>query len=245
MYRTLLLALLLVAFSACKNTKSSDYESIPNKSKEILNKQNTFNTGQIHTVVVREVLPTTKYVYLLVDEGEEQFWIATISENVKVGNTYYYKGGLLKTNFESKEHNRMFDKIYLVSKLVELNHGNTSNQQQNGELNEKAPIQTVKTIEQKGSLKIAEIVSNPEKYSRKIVQISGVCTKINAGIMDRNWIHVKDGSKDGYDLVVTSDAFVPEGSTITMKAKVSVNKDFGAGYKYALILEEGVLVMQH
>ncbi len=244
---TLLLAL-LVLVSACTNnqkTKSSDYESIPNKSKEIINKQNASNTEQIHTVVVKEVLPTTKYVYLLVDEGEEPFWIATISKDVKIGNTYYYKGGLLKTNFESKEHNRMFDKIYLVSKLVELNHGNTANQQQTGELNKKAPTNTVKTIEQKGSIKISEIVNNPKSYEGKTVQISGVCTKINVGIMDRNWIHIKDGSKDEYDLVVTSDAFVPEGSTISIKATVTLNKDFGAGYKYALILEDGELVMQH
>jgi hypothetical protein len=60
--------------------------------------------------------------------------------------------------------------------------------------------------------------------------------------MDRNWIHIKDGSKDDYDLVITSDVFVPEGSVVTMKAQVSLNKDFGAGYKYDLILENGILV---
>ena len=60
--------------------------------------------------------------------------------------------------------------------------------------------------------------------------------------MERNWIHVKDGSKDDYDLVVTSNTFVPEGSKITIKATVSLNRDFGAGYTYDLILENGILV---
>lgn len=60
--------------------------------------------------------------------------------------------------------------------------------------------------------------------------------------MNRNWIHLKDGSKDDYDLVVTSDVFVPEGTALTLKAMVTLNKDFGAGYKYDLILENGTIV---
>lgn len=62
--------------------------------------------------------------------------------------------------------------------------------------------------------------------------------------MERNWIHLKDGTKNDFDLVVTSDTFVPEGSIITVKALVSLNKDFGAGYTYDLILENGTIT-QH
>lgn len=251
-YRTFTIILLII-FSACTNnqkTKTSEYKSIGNnseiESKESTNRLNPANPDEIHTVIVKEVLPTVKYVYLYVTEGEEQFWIATRSKEVKVGNTYYYKGGLLKTNFQSKEHNRLFEKIYLVSNLVELNHGNTSSGAQTNKI-EAATTQTKikNSVSEEGSIKIAAIINNPKTYEGKTVQISGVCTKTNAGIMDRNWIHVKDGSKDEYDLVVTSDAYVPEGSTITIKATVTLNKDFGAGYKYDLLLEDGILIKQH
>ena len=60
--------------------------------------------------------------------------------------------------------------------------------------------------------------------------------------MDRNWLHIQDGSQNDFDLVVTSNSFVPEGSKITIRAVVSLNRDFGAGYKYDLILENGALV---
>ena len=60
--------------------------------------------------------------------------------------------------------------------------------------------------------------------------------------MNRNWIHIKDGSKDDFDLVITTEAYIPEGATFTIKAMVSLNKDFGAGYKYDLILENGEVV---
>lgn len=248
-HKILFFTLIFVIFSSCRNnqnTKTSDYETIPKNSHKVLqesiNKSYVVNSEQIHKVVVKEVLPATKYVYLLVDEGKEPYWIATIHENISVGQTYSFKGGLLKTNFESKEHKRIFDKIYLVSKLVELNEGNTTNNQKTKDLTDKVQTKTVKTILQKGSIKIAEIVNNPQKYSGKSVQVSGICTKINPGIMNRNWIHLKDGSKDDYDLVVTSDVFVPMGTAITIKADVSINKDFGAGYTYSLILENGVLI---
>lgn len=240
-FTTFVLALIL----ACNNTqkvKSSDYKSLDENSKKVIENNDPSLNEDIHTVVVNEVLPTVKYSYLKVTENGEEFWIATRSKDIKVGNTYYYKGGLLKTNFESKEYKRVFEKMYLVSNLVALQHGTTSNSGQNNPTKENASIQTEKIVTHEGSIKIAEIVNNPQKYSGKSVQISGVCTKINPGIMNRNWIHLKDGSKDDYDLVVTSDVFVPEGTAITMKADVSINKDFGAGYTYSLILENGVLI---
>ena len=64
---------------------------------------------ELHTVTVIEVLPTSKYNYINVNEGDEQFWIAARKQDVIVGETYLYKGGLLKTNYESKEHNRLLE----------------------------------------------------------------------------------------------------------------------------------------
>ncbi len=208
-------------------------------------------TEGLHKVVVKEVLPTSKYVYLNVNEGDKQFWIATGKMEAKVGETYFYKGGLLKTNFESKAYNRVFETVYLVTNLVAEKHGNTAAKvtiDEYSEVKQKTPTKvaiethTDKEIQHKGSIKISELIANQKKYEGKTIQLTGVCTKINAGIMDRNWIHLKDGSKDDFDLVITSDLFVPEGSSITIKALVTLDKDFGAGYRYDLILENGVLI---
>jgi hypothetical protein len=97
-------------------------------------------------------------------------------------------------------------------------------------------------IENENSIKIVALVKNSKKYEGKSVQISGECVKINPNIMGRNWIHLKDGSKDDYDLVITSNTFVQVGSVVTMTGIVALNKDFGSGYFYAIILENGALV---
>ncbi len=203
-------------------------------------------TDDLHAIIVNEVLPTSKYIYLNVNEGERKYWVATRKQNVAKGMKYYYRGGLLKTNYESKEYNKVFDTVYLVSNLVAENHSSnsqelTNNKSSNNQTKDKQ-IHLGKIIEHKGSLKILELVNNQKKYEGKTVQLSGKCVKVNPGIMDRNWIHLKDGTNDDYDLVITSQSYVPEGTEITIKAQVTLNKDFGAGYTYKLILEDGVLV---
>jgi len=221
-----------------------------NTNSQITNKtQSSFAEG-LHTVVINEKLPASKYVYLKVTEAEEQYWIATRNQDIKIGGTYYYRSGLLKTNFESKEYNKVFEKIYLVSSLIPENHRNTTSsvksdntkKEENLIHKEASRAQTEKIIKQKGSITIAEIVANPQKFEGKTVQLTGKCIKINPNIMDRNWIHLQDGSKDDFDLVVTSNTFIPEGKIITIRALVSVNRDFGAGYRYDLILENGIII---
>jgi len=218
--------------------------------------QNSGSTGNfmdhLHSVVVNKTLPADKYVYLNVTENGKSFWIATRTQEVTVGNTYFYRDGLLKTNFESKEYQKTFDTIYLVSNLVPQVHGGNSVSSPTAPDFNKIPEEKptvnaesknpIKQVSQEGSIKIADIVDHPEKYENKTVQITGTIVKVNPNIMNRNWYHLKDGSKDDFDFVVTSNTYVPEGHTITIKADVHRNVDFGAGYKYELILENGEII---
>lgn len=220
---------------------------------------------EIHTVLIKEVLPTERYVYLQVLENQNTFWIATAKQDIQIGQTYFYRGGLLKTNFESKEHNRIFDKIYLVSKIVSSDHSRAmpsleamDPSDKNGAdevmLKEKPKSDVSKTeahasfSNQKNAassiesvLRISDLVKNPEAYEGKLIKLSGTCVKLNPQIMGRNWIHLRDGSMDDYDLVITSDIPVQEGTKVTMQGSVSLNKDFGAGYKYDILVEGGVV----
>ena len=221
----------------------------PDPSTQVVTSTDQSFSNDLHTISVNEVLPATRYVYLNVSEGDSKFWIATRKQEIKKGETYFYRGGLLKTNFESKEYNKVFDTIYLISNLVSKDHSqhtdnlNTSVQKSNPiAQKEDIPTHTEKIVEHKGSLTIAELIKDPKKYEGHTIQLSGKCVKVNPNIMDRNWLHLQDGSKDDYDLVITSNTFVPEGSAITIRATVVLNKDFGAGYKYDLILENGMLV---
>ena len=83
----------------------------------------------LHRVKLLEIQPTDSYVYLRVSEETKEFWIAARPSEYEVDSFYYYQEALLKKDFESKQLNRVFDSIYLVTKLVpELHHLSSENQ---------------------------------------------------------------------------------------------------------------------
>jgi hypothetical protein len=62
-------------------------------------------------------------------------------------------------------------------------------------------------------------------------------------IMNRNWIHIQDGTGDKLDLTVTTTENIALGSVVTLKGTIALDKDFGAGYRYDIIME-GAVVQQ-
>jgi hypothetical protein len=199
-------------------------------------------TSIMHEVKVLEVLPTDKYVYLNVIENDEAYWIATRMQNIEVGQRYFYNNGLLKTNFESKEYNRIFEKVYLVGNLVPVSHGQSTEIKQPKSTKIPSKNIHVNIAPKEGSIKIAEILKSPSKFKGKQVQVTGTCVKINANIMGRNWIHLQDGSQDDYDFVLTSSTAVPEGHVITMIGTLNLDRDFGSGYRYDVLIENAEIV---
>jgi hypothetical protein len=91
------------------------------------------------------------------------------------------------------------------------------------------------------TVKISELFKNRANYEGKTVTVSGTCVKINKMIMGRNWVHIDDGSMDG-DLTVTTLDEVPVGATVAMTGTITLNKDFGAGYRYEVIMENAQVV---
>jgi len=193
----------------------------------------------VHSVIVEEVLPTSSYVYLYVKEGEKSYWISTSNMEVKPGEAYLFHEVMEQVNFKSKELNRTFDTLYLVSNIVRINSKGDGHM--NADPSSTSPVGSVSV---EGSMKIADLVANKKAYAGQTVQLSGTCVKINKAIMGRNWIHLQDGSMNDYDLVITSDAMVPVGNSVTMTGVVTLDKDFGASYQYELIIEEGRVLEQ-
>jgi len=75
------------------------------------------------------------------------------------------------------------------------------------------------------------------------VQIKGKVVKVNAGIMGKNFFHLQDGSgKAGSnDLTVTTQQDVHVGDIVVVTGLVTLDRDFGAGYSYPVILEEATV----
>ena len=206
--------------------------------------QVVYPKNELHKVKVIDYLHASRYTYLNVAENDNDFWIAIPYTEVEKGQTYYYQGGVLMHNFESKEHNRIFEALYLVSAVSTspdldiLEKIPTPDPHSNTTLNTK--------IEQpENGIPLSELLENAENYKGETVVIKGQCVKLNRNIMGKNWIHLQDGTEDAngkkYDLTISTLEEVPPGHIVTFEGKISTNKDFGAGYVYALIMEEAII----
>jgi hypothetical protein len=61
--------------------------------------------------------------------------------------------------------------------------------------------------------------------------------------MEKNWFHIQDGtSNEGeFDLTITSlEEEIKLDEVITFEGTIVLNKDFGYGYKYDILLEDAV-----
>jgi len=92
-----------------------------------------------------------------------------------------------------------------------------------------------------GGKTVAEVFAEKDALGGQKVTVRGKVVKVNAGIMNTNWLHVRDGSgaEGTNDLTVTTAGTVPGvGDTVLLTGTVALNKDFGMGYSYDVIVED-------
>ena len=91
-----------------------------------------------------------------------------------------------------------------------------------------------------GGKTVAEVFAEKDQLAGQKVTVRGKVVKASGNIMDRHWLHVRDGSgsEGTNDLTVTMTSDPPKvGDTVVVTGQVSVNKDFGIGYQYDVIIE--------
>jgi hypothetical protein len=192
--------------------------------------------------VVQEVIQASKYTYLKVKEKDRAFWIAIAKREIEAGETISYAGGLEMKNFESKDLQRTFETIYFVDKISDqpsVPAGHPSIEMPHGmkPVIDKKEI-SIEPIE--GGITIGELFSNKDSYANKTVRIRGQVTKVNRAILGKNWVHLQDGTSGSgsFDLTVTTQEEVSVGDVVTFEGTIVLDKDFGAGYAYDVLMEE-------
>lgn len=237
--RIILLSIIILIFIGCEK---------PQENPQPQMAQQTQTAGSTLSGEITEFLQTPSYTYLNVKDNVQQKWIAVKRMEVEVGKTIYYEPGMEMKDFESKTLNRVFPSVWFVSKA-----GFAKSTQQNKSPSEmpmanphqmsqkKSETKSNVSVEKKqGELTIAELYKNLSKYDGKVITIKGKVTKFNANIMDRNWVHLQDGTdfNGKFDLTITTAINCKPGDIVTFSGKITLNKDFGAGYKYEVIMEQ-------
>ena len=72
------------------------------------------------------------------------------------------------------------------------------------------------------------------------INLKGTIVKVNNGIMGKNFLHLRDGTggEGTNDLTITSQETAEVDDVVEINGLVTVNRDFGFGYNYPLLIEE-------
>jgi hypothetical protein len=238
--------LLILAPFSCREKEQEQKEPQVQQQQQVQMQQGGAAAG-MHTVTVQEVIQATSYTYLKVKEADSEFWMAVTKRQIEAGAKISFAGGLEMKNFESKDLQRTFETIYFVGSIVS---GGAPAAQQSMTM----PHPVKPELEKKevsiepaeGGITIGELFANRDSYADKTVLIKGQVMKVNRAIMEKNWVHLQDGTGDsgGFDLTITTNEEVNVGDVVTFEGKITLNKDFGSGYSYEVLMEQAKLQTQ-
>jgi len=87
---------------------------------------------------------------------------------------------------------------------------------------------------------VADVNQNMTALAGQKISVQGKVVKVNNGIMGRNFVHVQDGTgaANTNNLIITSKQTAGVGDQVTVSGVVVVNRDFGSGYMYPLLIED-------
>lgn len=199
---------------------------------------------------VLEVKDVENYTYLLLKTDKGDTWVAVSTAPVIKGAAVTIVDAEQMDNFESKVLKKKFPKIFF-GKLEQpkLNAAQQAAQvaAAHGEAAKSPVMADVKVAKAGGAdgYTVGELNGKAAALKDKPVTVHAKVVKFSANIMGKNWVHVRDGSgaaKDGSDdVLVTTQEVAKVGDVVTFKGVLRTNKDFGAGYIYKVVVEDGKL----
>ncbi|OGU73064.1 MAG: hypothetical protein A2V93_00505 [Ignavibacteria bacterium RBG_16_34_14] len=220
----------LFLFTACDN-KENDIQQL---------RSDLPNT---HVVEVTEHTNASNYTYMKVKEKDNEYWIAVPQMEVEDGTILYFTRSMEMKNFQSKALDRTFDSILFVEDISQIPH---SSDGKISHPNVEATREDVKVEPLKDGYTIAKVFDEKESLEGKKIKVKGKVVKYNEGILDRNWIHIQDGTGDQgkHDLVITTTSSVQIGQTVIAEGTIALDKDFGSGYVYSVLLENSEIKVE-
>lgn len=211
------------AYAIQKNT-SEEQQNIP---------------GKISGKIV-DIVTTSGYTYTEIDTGKEKVWAAGPATALEIGDMIAISTRMPMKNFHSKAMDRDFPTLYFVDSFItdKKAPANTATGSPHGQIIQKQaakPIKGINKLENGNS--IAEIHAKKNSFDGKTIRVRGQVTKFTPDVMGKNWVHIRDSSSPE-DLTITTDSTVTLDDVVVIEGKLSLDKDFGYGYIYPLIVEQ-------
>lgn len=194
---------------------------------------------------VLEVLDVEAYTYLRLKTKEGEKWAAVTRASVKKGATVTVDAAAPMPNFESKALGRKFDMIYFGNLGGANAKAMASQPNPHGTSQPAAQVDKVAKATGADARTVAEVIGGSKALKDKSVTVRGKVVKVTSGILGMNWLHIQDGSgkaaDNTHDLIVTTKEPAAVGDVVSAKGTVRTDVNVGAGYQYAVLVENASL----
>jgi hypothetical protein len=233
-------SLAVCSFLACTKSEPEKPAAAPTAATAAVPAPTTSIQGS-----VLEVLPASPYTYLRVKAAQGEVWTAVPAADVKVGATVNVLVQVRMDQFQSSALKRTFDSVYMGT-LAGAAPAAAAPAAAAPAAPHAAPafptIEKVAKATGADAHSIAEIYAKKKDLKDRTVTVRGKVMKCMGGIMGKTWIHLCDGSGTpearDFDLAVTTQDTAKVGDVVTIKGVLHLDRDFGSGYTYPVILEE-------
>ncbi len=205
---------------------------------------------------VVEAMNAGGYTYVQVDTGTEKVWAAAPEFEVKVGETVTVPPGAPMANYHSKTLDRDFGLVYFVpaikvggaalsgsaKRMMPAGHPSLNG----GAGTHSVGIDLSGIPRAEGGKTVEEVFAEKAELEGKEILVRGKVVKYNPQIMGVNWVHIQDGTgQEGTnDLTITTNDTTKAGDLVLVKGTLTLNKDFGGGYTYDVIVEKGQVTVE-
>ncbi|UCG14196.1 MAG: nucleotide-binding protein [Deltaproteobacteria bacterium] len=250
MKKHFIVSLAVLALAIGCQDKAPKTEEPPVQEKSVVDESG----GGGFSGTVAETIKVERYTYVQVDTGTEKIWAATSEFHGKVGDTVVVPDGLVMKNFHSNTLKRDFELVYFVGPISGVKNDRDIKQRAEmpsghppmGGKSSKPQIDLSKVKKAKEGKTVAEIFAGKEDLAGKQVLVRGKVVKFLPQIMGKNWLHLQDGSgsEGTNDLTITTNAMAKVGDLVLVSGKVTVNRDFGYGYSYEVLLEDAKITVE-
>ncbi|MBS1151601.1 MAG: hypothetical protein H6Q89_3299, partial [Myxococcaceae bacterium] len=198
------------------------------------------------------------YTYLRLSTASGEQWAAIPTTAVAVGTEVRLANPTVMTNFVSKTLSRTFPEIYFSTGIAQPGGAPAHAAAPTAAPAAAADPQTaalaawaeqadpVAKATGPDAKTVAEIYLQRAALTDKAVLLRGKVVKYTAGVMGKNWLHLRDGtgnaqSKD-HDITVTTGDQAAVGEVVSVRGPVHVDRDFGAGYVFPVMIEDAKVV---
>jgi hypothetical protein len=202
---------------------------------------------------VLEVLDAEAFTYMRLRTAKGETWAAVSKAPVRKGEQVTIQNPTVMQNFQSKSLKRTFDTIVMgrlagaaggQAAAAASPHAGADLSQFHGGSGKAPEVDVGKVAKAEGASgrTVAEVYASRAALKDKPVTIRAKVVKVTAGVMGKNWVHLRDGSgsaADGSnDLVATSKEEPKVGDLVIAKGKVRTDVNLGSGYAYPVLVED-------